>query len=140
MDYEKELAEFSFAGVDHNLLRQTDEGALLISNFSATLKRLGIDQARTNMTMEDLADTLEEIREQNRMADEYQARAAEKTEAYDRLVRVVIAVMDPIEDLCRYFKGRPEDTHHRQIALMWQQMCGSLAAADLNVIGTDQVL
>ena len=139
MDFEKELAKFEFTNIDQNMLRQIDEGAILISNFNTTLKRLGIDQSKTNLTLEGLTDALDEIREQNRLADEYQARLAEKAEEQERLIRCVIAVMDQIEDLCHYYENQPADTLFHQIAMMWKQMCGSLAAADLNVIGTNHI-
>lgn len=139
MDFEKELAKFEFASVDQDMLHQIDEGAILIGSFTTTLKRLGIDQSNTNLTLEGLTEVLDEIREQNRLADEYQARLAEKAEEQERLIRSVIAVMDQVEDLCHYYENQPADALYHQIAMMWKQMCGSLAAADLNVIGISHV-
>lgn len=134
MDFNEALSTFQDTSRDVSTLHRLDLAIRMTELFSGILKRVGADQQKTNLSLEELIGLIEEQKDAIDQTDALRQALIEKDQATDRLIQGIIAVVDQLEDFYRYFEDKPEDAMYQQLQLMWSNVHSILAAIGLVLI------
>jgi len=131
MDFEKELQKFDFFEIDEGFINMQNETSVIFDAFNSVLRRLGVDQNRTNMQVEEILSLLDEQKEKGEDLAEIKRRLESSEEEKLSLVKGFIAVLDHIEDLYRYAAGNDDGGWSRQLEIIWNAVSKELLSAGI---------
>lgn len=119
MDFEKELQKFDFFDVDEGFTKLQNEVSVVLDAFNTILRRLGVEQNKTNIQLEEIFSLLDEEKEKSADTADMKRRLETSEKEKLSLVKGFIAVLDLIEDLYRYSLLNGDGSWTKQFELLW---------------------
>jgi len=126
MDFEKELRKFDFFDIDEGFAGLQNETSFVFDTFSTTLKRLGVEQNKTNVQLEEIFSLLDEEKVKTEDMEMWKRRLEASEEEKLALVKGFIAVLDHIEDSYRYALWNDDGNWAKQFGLLWDAVSREL--------------
>ncbi len=133
MDFLEELKNYKFlsSSLDKSFIDSHNETQMMLKAFTSTIKRIGIEQNKTNTQMEELydifddgikkIDTVYEVNQKMNSAD------IEKS----AFVKKIISISDHIENLYRYAINNDTGNWKDQIKIIWDSISQELSQLEI---------
>ncbi|OGO77589.1 MAG: nucleotide exchange factor GrpE [Clostridiales bacterium GWB2_37_7] len=126
IDFTKELEKFDFMEIDKTFIDIQNETVIIIESLNATLKRIGKEQSKTNMQIEEILTILDEEKEKEKLISELKKSEVVFEEDKTALVKGLISILDQLEDMYRYSLKHDTDSRAEQMRILWKNISSSL--------------
>jgi molecular chaperone GrpE len=120
IDFGKELEKFDFFSVDSKLQGTHKELTNVLSEVNSTLGRIGKEQGKANIQLEELMIILDEEKEKHEVIENLKKRIDSSEDEKLSIIKGLIKVLDQIENFYRLFANEENESLYRQLSLMWE--------------------
>jgi molecular chaperone GrpE len=120
IDFGKELEKFDFFSVDSKLQDTHKELTNVLSEVNSTLGRIGKEQGKANIQLEELMIILDEEKEKDEVIKNLKKRIDSSEDEKLSIIKGLIKVLDQIENFYRLFANEENESLYRQLSLMWE--------------------
>jgi molecular chaperone GrpE (heat shock protein) len=134
MDFEKELKKFNFMEMDQSFISRQNEMSILFEGFNSSLKRIGKEQNKTNVQLEDIRDFIEETKEKQAIIVELKKALAKGEEDKTDIIKGILAICDHFEDIYRYAIKYDVGKWAEQLSISWSTINDTIVGCGLERI------
>jgi len=140
IDFGKELEEFDFFSVDNNMQNTHKELTNVFNEVNSILGRIGKEQGKANIQLEELMLILDEEKEKDEAIKKLK-KSIDSSE-YEKLsiVKGLIEVLDHVENLYRLFSTEENESLHQQLSLMWNLISKILLSIGITRIDDENTM
>ena len=119
IDFEEELKRFDFFNIDSSFVYAQNELADIFREVNSILGRIGKEQSKTNMQIEEIMMILDEIKEKDETVEKLEkyVDSSEKEKLF--IIKALIEILDEVENLYRLSVKEENESWRQQVFLMW---------------------
>jgi len=140
IDFKKEIEKYDFAGVDEDFMNLRHETSMVFKAFSNILKRLGLEQNKSNTQLEEIMEFIEddkvrseEINVKNEEISNLNNMLSMSENENSTLVRSFVSILDHIEDLYS-FAQKAGGSWSSQLDIIWRNIGNELLSMGITRI------
>ncbi|MDD4113489.1 MAG: nucleotide exchange factor GrpE [Herbinix sp.] len=140
IDFEKELEKFDFFSVDNNLQDTHKELTNVFSEVNSTLGRIGKEQGKANIQLEELMLILDEEKEKDEVINNLKKSIDLSENEKLSVIKGLVEVLDHVENLYRLFTREENESLHQQLSLMWNLISKILLSIGITRIDDENTM